>query len=159
MAGKYAEACSKLDPVDRSGPFQQKVEQAKANYSGRGAADLATAYAAIRAEKDSLAEQDSALNVHLAAVEQLMWDAYDAAGLTSLKLQSGASVRVGVEPSTTVTDRAALVAWAKANGLEGLLTLYAQTVGGIVRERLLSGLPMPDGVEVRARNVTVLTRG
>jgi hypothetical protein len=84
--------------------------------------------------------------------------AFEAATVESLKTTGGH--RVGVSPSiaSQVVDNDKLIAWAKANGYERKLTLYAPTVLAIVKERLTEGQTLPDGVEARGFDKVTFTR-
>lgn len=100
---------------------------------------IAAKYVAARAQKDLIAEQESAVNVEIKALEELLHTTFEAEGLSELKLADGSSVSVGNEPSTSIIDKDALIAWAKANGYERMLTLYSATVGAVAKEILLEG--------------------
>jgi hypothetical protein len=98
------------------------------------------------------------LNVRTAACEQLLWDSYEAAGTTSIKLTTGDTVAVQPEPYASVLDADALRTWAKENGLEAKLTLPWQTANGLAKQALMDGTAIPAGLDLRVRNKTVRRR-
>jgi hypothetical protein len=150
MGGKYQEVAKRLPKAEpKDGAFQERVNKAKDEYRGdRTPSTLATKYAALRREKDELAEKESALNLQIAAVEQLMWDAFETGEVESLSLVGGGSVSVSDDVTAAVEDRAGLMAWVKKQGLESLLTLPAPTLLAMTKERVLAGDVLPDGVRV-----------
>jgi hypothetical protein len=157
--GKYSSVVANLPRLAGEPGFQAKVEEAKTQIFNRAPGDLAALYLRLRDVKDEIAAKESQLNVDLAAVEQLMWSAFEDAGLTSVKLSDGSSIRVQQEPFVTVLDRAAVRQWAEGNGLGESLQVPWMTLNSATKERLLAGLPAPDGVEVSVRTTTFLARG
>jgi len=162
MAGKYSggvmDGLPKAMPSDPS--FQEKVDVKKREIGGPYTpGSLAILYREARKKKDQLDDQVHEVNITVAAVEQLLWDAYEASGISSIKLDDGASVSVQTEPAASVKDHDALRAWAVANGYERSLTMPWQTVNAVAKERLLAGEPSPDGVELAVRTKTVLRKG
>jgi hypothetical protein len=161
MAGKYSGGV--MDGLPRAAPsdpsFQEKVDLAKRTLTLSTPAELASAYRALRKQKDALDDEAKTLNIQVAAIEQALWDSYEANGISSIKLEDGASVSVQLEPAASVRDHDALRAWAVANGYERSLTMPWQTVNAVAKERLLAGEPSPDGVELAVRTKTVLRKG
>lgn len=159
--GKYDKVTPGLPRLPgEGGPFQERVDQAKAAIAAqtRKSGDLALRYSELRKVEDDLARQKSDLHVLITAHEQLLWEALENEGLSAVKLADGTGVSVQTEPYVSVKDAAALLRWARANGLEGKLALPWQTVNSVAKERLLDGLPTPDGVELFSRTTTVLRR-
>lgn len=116
-------------------------------------AALGLRYQAIRKQKELLSEQESALNVEQAALEELLQTVFEEEGLKSLQLEDGSTIAVSHEPQATVIDKEGLIAWAKENGYERMLTLYAQTVNSIAKEILAEGGEVamgeaPDGTPI-----------
>lgn len=130
---------------------------------------LALRYVTARRQKDLIAEQESEANVEIQACAELLQVALEAEGLSSLKLSDGTSVTIGQEPTASIIDKDKLLAWAKANGYERMLTLHSQTVAALAKELLLSGdalsvdedgnMTVMDGsVRVASRATTKMTR-
>lgn len=171
--GKYDSVIKKL-PREMPGgepKFREKVEARKREIGAEtvSLSGLAQSYKQLRSEKDKIGEEESALNVEIAAIEELMHTAFEAEGLTSVKLADGSSVSVSEEPSATIVDRDRLLEWIKANGYERLLTIYSQTVGSLAKEILLEGgeqavdadgnlTVMGGAVRVTSRRKTTLRR-
>jgi len=159
--GKYTGALDGLPkalPTDPS--FQEKVDTRKRELGELlSPAVLAHEYRVVRRSKDELDDQMKVKNIEVAAIEQLLWDAYEGAGVTSVKLEDGSSVSVQVEPVASVKDHDALRTWAVANGHERSLTMPWQTVNAVAKQRLLDGEPSPDGVDLAVRTKTILRKG
>ena len=178
--GKYDGVIKKLPKAELSGEpgFREKVEARKRELvelemkligSVKPVA-LATRYVAARREKDRIAKEESAANLEVVAIEELMHVAFESEGLTSVKLADGSSVSVNLEPTAQVVDQDKLISWAKANGYERMMTLYAQTVGATAKDLLLEGAEMAqsedgtmtlmDGsVKVSSKMKTTLRKG
>ncbi len=136
---------------------QGKVDEIKRGVATRDAVALAEAYVALRDQFDKAKAVASAIGIKVTAYAQLLmesqdaqapgWGAYGVKG-NSIRLESGYKVRIQVEPSAKIVDKDALRAWALANDYERDLTLPAQTVNSIVKERLLNGEAEPPGTQV-----------
>jgi hypothetical protein len=162
MASKYAGVIDQLPKMLNTEPaYQEKVNAVKLNLAGEfaSASALASEYVMLRGEEDQLDEQLSSLHLRMAAIEQMTTEQFEAEGATSMKLVSGHSLSVQVEPYTRVVDKDATRLWAIANGLERSLALPWQTLNAISKERLLAGEPGPDGTELSARTKLVLRKG
>jgi len=95
----------------------------------------------------------------VAAAEQLLWEAYEGEGIEKLDLAGGGLVSVTEDITVAVENRTALNAWAMANGLGSMMTLYSATVESVTKERLLAGAPLPKGVKVGSYKKTTYRRG
>lgn len=102
------------------------------------------------------------------AYEQLLEASYDSddegwgqygASPNTLKLASGESVQVRVEPTGKVEDKEKFRLWCVANGLENSLQLWPSTMNSITKERLLAGQSAPDGVKAYVRSKIVWYKG
>lgn len=162
MASKYAGVIDKLPRMLSTEPdYQGRVNLVKNVL----AVDFPTAaaqtaeYVKLRAEEAELDEQLSAVHLRKNALEQLITDQFEAEGMSMMKLETGQSVSVQVEPYAQVTDREALRTWAISNGLERSLALPWQTVNALTKERLLAGDSEPDGAQAHARAKIVLRKG
>jgi hypothetical protein len=157
--GKYDGLLSALPREVDISAYQQKVEARKAEFGGVGQpAPAARRYRELRDRKDELEDLLSVVNLDIAAAEQLLHEAYEHAGITSVKLDDGSSVRIQFEPVARIEDREAFRRWCLENGLEAQLMLPYQTTNSLVKERLLDGEPEPSGVKTYVRTKTVLTR-
>lgn len=124
----------------------------------RNAPNIARLYTDVRKLKNAFSSQEKTTNVLVEAYEQLLVEQYEVEGLSSLKLEDGASVRVQYEPHGKVIDKEANRKWAQENGLENLLCLPWQTVNALTKEALLAGEKEPAGVEATSRPKAVYTK-
>jgi hypothetical protein len=164
MAGKYAHLVDKLPKlVSTDAKYQDKIEAVKKEILAEHNADwlpastLAKDYTEIRIEIDTLEGMLSKTNMRLEAVTQMMINQFEVEDVSSLRI-TGASIRTQVEPYAQVKDKAAFRKWCIANGLEESLSLPWPSTNSITKERLLAGLPEPDGVEAYQKTKVVLTR-
>jgi hypothetical protein len=163
--GKYSGVIDRLPRQLGTDPsYQEKVNAVKeAMRSEPGfklhASHLAKSYAKIRLEKEDIEEDLSEVNLRLTAVSQLLTDQYEVESTSTVKLEDGTSVGVQLEPNAQVQDRDALRKWAIESGLERSLQLPWQTTNALTKERLLQGLPEPDGVLAHVRAKIVFKRG
>ena len=168
MARGDEEAFSKLPRViiETSTPAQAKwraeVLAAKDAITDRTPAALAKTYELLRAERDRLEEEAKKAarpnNAQIAALEELIPEAFAAGGVDSLRTVGGHHVGTSPDIQTKVLDNDKLIAWVKANGYERKLTLYAPTVLSITKERVRDGETVPDGVDVRGYDKVSFTK-
>jgi hypothetical protein len=162
MAGKYAHVIKGLAKKSLSDDptFQEVVEARKRELVGiaGNATALAAAYVDARNAKERHAELEVPLNVEVAAVEQMLWQAYENANVSSIK-SGDRVVAVEQQPYAKVIDPGALRAWAIENGHEGNLSLPWQTVNALAKLAILGEGSMPDGIEVQAQTTTKLRKG
>ena len=79
--------------------------------------------------------------------------------MTQLKLESGETVSTQIKPYARVQDRMKFRQWCITNGLEESLTLPWQPTNQLVSDRLVDGLPEPDGIETYKQTTVVLRKG
>jgi hypothetical protein len=164
MAGKYAKVVNALPKLAGEEPaYQDKVTVVKLAMIAEpeykpGASAMAKAYAAVRAEKARIEEQLSECNLRLTAIEQLLVDQYELEDTASVRLDTGESISVQVEPYAQVQDREAFRQWCVAEGLEKLMSIPWTTANSLTKQRLVDGLPEPPGVTVFAKNKIVLRK-
>jgi len=162
MGGKYASIVDRLPKLaDEDVVYQDKVNILKQQIVADGpmsATSITAMYVAIRDEKERVEDELSEINLRLKAYEQLLVDQFEQEGAYSIKLETGVSVSVQVEPYAQVKDREVFRIWCIQNGLERSLALPWQTTNSLTKERLLEGEPEPAGVQAVARNKIVLRR-
>jgi hypothetical protein len=162
MPGKYDHITPNLPKLaEEDVGYQDKVNAVRESILADGpktSISLTAMYVVIREEKEALEDQLSELQLRLKAYEQLIIDQFEQDGAYSIKLDTGVSVSVQVEPYAQVRDRDAFRLWCIANGLERSLALPWQTTNSLTKERLLAGDPEPDGVQAVVRNKIVLRR-
>lgn len=162
MAGKYDRVVRSLSQLasEESG-YQEKVDETKKairaheNFKPH-ASHLASLYVDAREQKAALEEEMYQVNLLLTALEQMTVEQYEVEGTNSIRLDSGASVSVQMEPYAQVQDREVFRQWCVAQGLENLMSIPWQTTNSLTKERLLNGEPEPPGVKAFAKAKIVL---
>lgn len=162
--------------------YQERIDLKKAAIEAKTPTELAARYRTVRKgqerdpqaiealldeagiylSKEELEGLVKARNLELAAVEQLLIDAYEAEDLSSLKLADGASVSTQVEPYVVVQDKAALRDWLAASGHKELLDTLVptwQTLNALLKERLAEGEEPPPGTSAFLKHKIVLRAG
>lgn len=157
--GKWDEAVKTLPKIGEEANYQFRVDQAKAEIADRDPSSLAATFVDLRLRKDAIEDGLSAVNLRIKAVEQLLTDAYEAAGITATKLLDGSSVSKQLEPVAQVTDDVAFWQWCQDNDLGKLMKLPYQTANSLVKDRLTRGEPTPPGVAAYVRTKIVLRKG
>jgi hypothetical protein len=109
--------------------------------------------------KEGIEELASMCNLRMTAIEQMLAEQYEVEGTTSVKLETGESVSVQIEPYAQVQDREVFRKWCIEQGFESLMTIPWMTASKLTKDRLLDGEPEPPGVKAYARNKFVLRRG
>ncbi len=115
---------------------------------GRNHATIfARGYGETRLVKNILKQHLKDIELTLEAYTQLAIDQFEVEGTTSLKLDDGSTVRVQTTPYAGVVDKEVYRLWCIQNGLERELMLWPSKTAALTKERLLEGLPEPDGVK------------
>ena len=156
--GKYTTLASSFAAKPEAIGFQDRVDKAKTEIHATTQIELANRLIAIREEKQDAKEILSEVNVRLSAVEQMLIDAFEEGGVTSLKLESGASVSTQIRPWVRVEDRRAFHLWCLDNGFADALALPWQTTNSLVSERLIDGLPEPEGITTYKQTSVVVRK-
>jgi hypothetical protein len=149
--GKWSATAKALPPVpldpeekDRQGLIEErKLVRKRLEMS---ASELAAEYAAARAVLDVAKEEEKQARLDVDAIEQLISDAFELEGVSTVRTSDGASISWRQEPYAVVTDRAALRAWAMANGHEADLQILWQTANALMKASLEDRQPLPDGI-------------
>jgi hypothetical protein len=157
--GKYSSIASSFAPKPESSAFQVRVDDAKSRIQASSQIDLAHQLLEVRDEKDAAKEKLSEINVRLVAIEQYLADAFEQVGVTGIKLDTGESISTQVKPWSRVEDKRAFRAWCIDNGYEESLTLPWQTTNSLVSDRLVEGLPEPDGIATFKQTTIVVRKG
>lgn len=157
--GKYTTVAASFAPKPEVSAFQERVDFAKTQIKASDQVDLANQLLAVRAEKDDAKEKLSEINVRLIAIEQYLIDAFEQVGVSGIKLDTGESISTQVKPWTRVEDKRAFRAWCVENGYEDSLALPWQTMNSLVSDRLIDGLPEPDGITTFKQTTVVVRKG
>lgn len=161
--GKYTKVIVGLPRILSSDAARQvkvdRVKQELLNNLPRHASAFAQRYASLRAEKEHLKNELKAVELELEAVTQLLTDIYEAEGVQSVKLRSGAVIRQQVEPYAQVRDRDEFRIWCLRNELERSLMLPWPKTNAITKDMLLKGLNPPQGVDVFQKSKFVFQKG
>jgi len=156
--GKYSTVASGFASKPEIPAFQDRVDAFKDDLRGLTQTELANTLLGIRAEKSDAKDTLHELNVRLVAAEQVLIDDFESVGVTSIKLDTGTSISTQVKPWARVEDKHAFRSWCIDNGYEEALALPWQTMNSLVSDRLVDGLPEPDGVSTW-KQTTVVVRG
>lgn len=144
----------KLQPDDPS--RQQKIDAVKNGVTNRDAIPLATEFIRLRLLKDDMESDLKAVNLMIEVYEQLLAESQEAerAGWgeygvkeNALRLPDGDTVRIEIQPYGQVKDKEAFRLWCLKNGYERQMHLWPSTTNAVVKERLFTGDPSPDGCE------------
>jgi hypothetical protein len=138
--------------VDGDEKYQTKVNVMKDRMRDDLGADfqvprLASDYAELRREKAILKEQESELNLKIAAMEQLLDERFKDEDVTNIRVAAG-MVNVQREPHAKVEDKTKVRVWAIENGLEEMLAIPWQTLNSHTKELLQGGYEPPPGVSL-----------
>lgn len=141
--GKYEHLDLEKIPQSRN----EKVLEAKNAIGKLPPGKLCEKYRLFRIAKDAIAEDLSDINLQIEAISELLREAYEAAGIRSLKLVSGGSIGIHPEPKAQVIEKETYRLWCLKQGLESQLALVWATTNSITKNLLLAGQPEPDGVK------------
>jgi ABC-type uncharacterized transport system permease subunit len=166
MASKYAQVFQRLEKTLNTDPsYQSKVEAVKAELKAdpdfkMQASALAADYATLRRQKDTINAELSEVQVELDATFQLMAEAYEIEGTTSLTLENGDVIRVQPTISVSFPDPEAFRLWCLADAdLSRKMVLHASTAKSLVSQMLLDGQSEPPGAKASFYDQPVLTKG
>jgi len=160
FVGKYTHVAAGLPPKPEESAWQAEVTAIKRTIlaAQRSDADLAKDLVTLRAEKDHIKDSLSAINLRVAAHEQLIADQFEAAGITQVRLSTGDTISTQIKPYARIFDRNLFRRWCLAHGLADALQLPWQTTNSLVADRLIEGLDEPDGIDTYKQITVVLRR-
>jgi len=162
--GKYAHIIAALPKFNGNEPdHQAKINAVKKAMLDeepalRKASVIAEKYVEMRMEEDAYAAIMKEFELRKQAICELLEEAYEVEGTTSLGLLDGQTVRVQYEPHAVVVDRIKNRLWAIKNGFEDTLMMPWQTLNKVMKDGLLEGQPEPDGVIAHAKWKIVMTK-
>lgn len=166
--GKYDAILPNLKPLPPSDlSRQERIQKVIEAVEDKSGIALAQAYADLRVLKDKICDELSEVQLLIDAHEQMLAESQEAqsagwgdygVGENTVKLVTGETVRVQPEPVGQVMDKEAFRLWCIKNGYERQLQLWPSTMNAIVKERVLVGLPEPDGCECFSRNKIVFSK-
>jgi len=136
-----------LDPIPEAPP---RAVLALVAASG----SLASALADLRRQKSDHETKEKEINARIKAVEELLWSSFEATGAAGVRLESGEYFGVTDDLSVSTTNRDEVNAWIREQKLERLLAVNANTLSQLVKERVLAGLDIPPGVEIKSYKKT-----
>ena len=154
MPGKYTKFRGTVPDAPRS-EYWAKIEAHKADYLANGVnafEPVGEYIKSVTAAKDDLEAQAKELGLQLAALERIMLDLMEGSKLDSIVTTSGSYSRQDVL-GVAMEDRGIFYAYLKANGMEDLFSVNANTAAMIVKEALLGDKELPPGTSVHMRSV------
>lgn len=107
-----------------------------------------------QATRDCKKEHEAAireLNVVEEALGQLVLNHMEDEGIDKFGA-AGATFWIGDEPYASVEDKVKVREWFERNGMRDCLGVNYQTLSAIVKERLVEGAEMPEGVKVYVKS-------
>lgn len=117
--------------------------------------DVAATYSQRRNERDAAKKEASRIGVAVEAYERILIKRLEDKGLASIGLADGETFRLDDKPVATVVDPDAFIAWVKANGMENLLTMHANTRKAVATQRFEAGLTETPGLELKVRTTII----
>ena len=147
--GKYTKFRGKVEGAPKPENWA-KIDAHKSEYLEMGVTgfDSVGGYISdVRRAKESMELEAKELGYQLVALEKIMLDLLEAAKLDSVELASGKFSRQD-RLNVVWKDRGAFYAYLKANGMEDLFSVNANTAAMIVKEALLADKDLPPGTEV-----------
>ena len=159
--GKYTNIASHLTPKPEESAYQTEVTAAKREILDQnlGESDLAKEIVAVRVEKHSAKKVLDEINLRLTAYEQILTNKFEEAGITQVRLETGETISTQIKPYARISDRDKFRTWRVENGYENSLVLPWQTTNSLVSDRLVEGLPEPDGIDTYKQTTVVLRKG
>lgn len=148
MAGKWSFLKDKLPPADEPTPdLAAKLAQHRELFAGDTLETLSQELTKAREEKDAKSAELSDLNISIMALERLIIEKLESAGIESVTA-GGYKLTPSIEPVFKKVDGGALRVWCVETGQEDLLTVNANTLTSLAKELFLSDGAPPPGVEL-----------
>lgn len=160
MPGKYTKFRGQFPESPRS-EYWAKIDSHKADYMKAGVNNFESVGQYIKdvsKAKDEIEAEAKELGYQLAALERIMLDLLDASKLDSVSLASGNFSRQD-KLNVTMEDRGVFYAYLKANGMEDLFSVNANTAAMIVKEAVLADKELPPGTSVSISSTLQRTKG
>jgi len=142
---------------EQEGDHRDKVNALKKTIVGP-ASNLAWRYEQVRVKMARIKEQKSECQIEQDAYEEKLVEQYETEEITSLKLESGASVRVDVKPFPQMQDKEKFRLWCHCHGLEKEMHLHSSTTASLVALLCLTGKAMPTGIDASMKDTVVFTK-
>jgi hypothetical protein len=142
---------------EQEGAHREKVELLKKTIVGP-ASNLSWRYEQVRMKMARIKEQKSECQVEVDAYEEMLIAQYEAEEITSLKMESGASVCVDVIPYPQMKDKEKFRLWCHCHGLEKEMHLHPGTTASLVALLCLTGKAMPTGIDASMKDTVVFTK-
>lgn len=146
MASQWQSFKSKIPEFKEDSAYQEKVNDAKlfvlGTLSGENANidRLAKLFSDRAAEKKKYEDAICDVNVELAALSQLLIEAYENEGIEKSTLASGATGYIGYIPYVKMIDEKLFYAWLHEQDMDGLRKINAMTLKSMVSEKALGDL-------------------
>lgn len=125
-------------------------------YTPEESEDLLRDLQNLRTQQDELDLKKQRLSERIDAISQVMADRWDAAGVSSMKIDDLGTFSLQVKLHVSTADKEVYHAWLRENGYETLIqpTVAPKTTESMVRERLEEGLPCDNiGLNIHYRTV------
>lgn len=152
--GKYDHLKSKLKTLvdfSEGSNQRQKMDEVKAaikrEYGNLTPSFLAAEYIENRRKKEALEARVSEVSLITLVYAELITEAYEQEGVSSLTTADGVTVRKDEAPHAVVADSDVFRQWCIDNGLASSLALPWGTTNLLAKERLSDGSPVEQDEE------------
>jgi len=155
MAGKWAFLRDQFKTTadeDASSEYRQALNAVRDVHAGKSFLQLSEALTLHREQKDRINQQLADVNLHITALERLIIEKLDEAGVESIT-SGGYKLTASPEPIFRKRDAHSLREWAQETGQEDLLTIQSQTLTSIAKQYYLEHNEPPPGVELTGVHV------
>jgi hypothetical protein len=144
--GKWDALRETLPALKEDPTYEEALFAMSDAHRGKNIGALAEGYSDLKERKDTLKVEVAAIDLELAAIERVMLETLEAIDLDSV-VTGGYRYTRSPAPYPKIEDRPALLAWVSETMPE-LLTVNAQTLGAVTKQRLEQGEALPPGVSV-----------
>lgn len=109
--------------------------------------------------KEELEKELSDVNLNLEATQQILAERFENEGTQSIRLSSGELFYLEEVPYTQVKDKHAVNNWFETNNMKEMFSVNWNSLNALVKERLQSGQPLPEGVDVFMKTTVKMRKG
>ena len=145
--GKYTKLKETLPALVQEKSYQQKVDVEKAKIQDKSIGQLTALHVKHYDKKKAFEAKIKEENLQLEAIRQLIVTWMEGEGVSNYKTDE-VTIFLVDEPYTSVKDEDVLRAWIKKHKHPELIGVKWQTLNAVVKEMLIGGKGMPDGIEV-----------
>lgn len=139
--------------------FIEKVDEQKVQYADLTNEVKMQLLKNLKETKKKLEADISEINIGIAAMSELLSDAFISIGTQSTTLSTGELFYLKDEPYIKVIDPQKNNEWFKENGMDEIRTVQWQTQNALVKEALKQNKPIPEGIEIYMKTTVEMRKG